>query len=231
LLKTIKFSRWCFAASAYWLMSGLATAQEITSISLPSTSVDQNSEIVFTVQLQKIGATTWCGLQMNFGNGDTRMVRVGDKGEEDLSTRIAYQYPNAGTYTASVEGKLLIRGIKTATPCGGERQQITVTVIDAETKRLREELLRAEADKRDREEKERKAKDIERQKAAELAQKEEELKKREQELRKQTELKKAEAKKVEAAKPVEKEKPAAPKPAEVKKEEPQKPKAKAESIL
>jgi PKD domain len=199
-------------------------AQDISSFSSNSTSVDQNAEVVFSVQLQKQGPLAWCGLQFNFGNGESRLVRIGDNGDSDLSTNITYQYPNAGTYTASVEGKLIIRGLKSVIPCGGDVQQLVMTVMDAETQRLREKLSRVESDKRELEEKDRKVKEFERQKSLELAQKEEELKKREQDLRKQAEQKKVEIKKVETAKPIER-------PAEPKKVEPPKPKAKAESIL
>jgi hypothetical protein len=220
LLKTVKIWRWVLGVGVFFAMARPSFSQDITSISLPSSSIVQNTEITFKVELQKQGLLTWCGLQFNFGNGESRTVRVGDNGDEDLNTLITYRYPNPGIYTAFVEGKLLIRGIKSVIPCGGERQQLIVTVVDLETKRLREELLLIEADKQERQEKDQKARESERQKAADLAQKEEILKKREQELRRQEELKKVEPKKIEA-----------PRLPELKKEEPPKPKAKVESIL
>ena len=220
MLKTIKALRWVLGLGVFFAMASPSFSQDITSISLPFSSIDQNAEVTFKVELKKQGPLTWCGLLFNFGNGESRTVRVGDNGDEDINTLITYQYPNPGTYIASVEGKLLIRGIKSVIPCGGERQQLTVTVVDLETKRLREDLLLVEAEKRERQEKDQKARELERQKAEDLAQKEEILKKREQELRRQAELKKVEPKKIEA-----------PKLLELKKEDPPKPKAKAESIL
>lgn len=212
--------RWVLGAGVFFAMASSSFSQDITSMSLPSSSIVQNTEVTFTVQLQKQNLLAWCGLQFDFGNGESRTIRIGDNGDDDLNTLITYKYPNSGTYTASVEGKFLIEGIKSVLPCGGERQQLTVTVADLETKRLREELLLLEAEKQARQEKDQKARELERQKATELAQKEEILKNREQELRKQAELKKVEPKKVEA-----------PKLPEIKKVEPPKPKAKAESIL
>jgi hypothetical protein len=126
------------------LNASLAIAQEILSFNVEPEKVVVGAEAVFRVNFAKSVTNTnvWCGLRIEFGNGESKNIRVGENGDKDLNFTYKYTYPNAGTYSASVVGVYMTRGLKSATGCTGNKRTYKVIVdtkkpaINASAKQL-----------------------------------------------------------------------------------------------
>lgn len=112
------------------LSASLAHSQEIISFNVEPDKVTQGAEVFLQVNFSKIAASdnVWCGLKIDFGNGESRNVRIGENGDKDLKFSFKYTYPNLGTYTASVEGIYMHRGLKSASSCLGSKKVVKVIV-------------------------------------------------------------------------------------------------------
>lgn len=112
------------------LKASLAFSQEILSFNVEPGKIVQGTEAVFRVNFAKSATNTilWCGLRIDFGNGESKHIRVGENGEKDLNLAYTYTYPNVGAYNASVVGVDMHRGLKTALSCPGNKQIYKVIV-------------------------------------------------------------------------------------------------------
>ena len=112
------------------LHASLAFSQEILSFNVEPEKVVEGTETVFRVNFAKTVTNTnlWCGLRINFGNGESKDIRVGENGDKDLNFTYKHSYPNAGTYNASVVGQYMSRGLKSAPGCTGNKQIYKVVV-------------------------------------------------------------------------------------------------------
>jgi hypothetical protein len=137
---------------AVWLcVPQVLVAQTLAKVSFDQKRVAINQAVSVRVDFQN-AEKPWCGLRINFGDGDTRDVRV-----EEVPLSLTKAYAAAGTYTLSLEGKTLIRGIKSAAPCGGELSSEQLVVFDPvaeEKKRAEEAALKHRADELARREEE-----------------------------------------------------------------------------
>ena len=66
-----------------------------------------------------------CAVLVNYGDGQTQHIRV-DADNPILKT--SHTYSNSGNFSVSVEGKILIDGLKSVFSCSGNRQVTTLTV-------------------------------------------------------------------------------------------------------
>jgi hypothetical protein len=73
----------------------------------------------------------YCGLEVQFGDGEAKTLRIGDNGLADIPLRVEHTYAKSGEYFIRVDGKLSPRGLKTALPCSGSRQELKVIVSDS----------------------------------------------------------------------------------------------------
>lgn len=112
------------------LHASLAFSQEILSFNVEPDKVVEGTEAVFRVNFAKSvsNSNIWCGLRIDFGNGDSKNIRVGENGDKDLNFTYKYTYPNVGTYSASVVGEYMSRGLKSATGCTGNKRTYKVVV-------------------------------------------------------------------------------------------------------
>lgn len=112
------------------LHASWAFSQEIQSFSVEPERVVEGTEAVFKVNFAKSVTNTnvWCGLRIEFGDGNSKNIRVGENGDKDLNFTYKYTYPNVGTYTASVVGVFMSRGLKSAIGCTGNKRPYTVVV-------------------------------------------------------------------------------------------------------
>jgi hypothetical protein len=112
------------------LHASLAFSQEIVSFNVEPEKVVEGTEAVFRVNLAKPFTNTnvWCGLRIEFGDGESKNIRVGENGDEDLNFTYKYTYSNVGTYSASVVGTYMSRGFKSATACTGNKRIYKVVV-------------------------------------------------------------------------------------------------------
>ena len=112
------------------MYASLAFSQEIVSFNVEPEKVVEGTEAVFRVNLAKPFSTTnvWCGLRIDFGNGESKNIRVGENGDQDLNFTYKYTYSNVGTYNASVVGEFMTRGLKSATACIGNKRIYKIVV-------------------------------------------------------------------------------------------------------
>lgn len=112
------------------LQASLAFSQEILSFNVEPEKIVEGTEAVFRVNFAKSATNTnlWCGLRIDFGNGESKNIRVGENGDKDLNLTYKYTYPNVGAYNASVVGVYMSRGLKSAPGCAGNKQIYKVVV-------------------------------------------------------------------------------------------------------
>lgn len=121
------------ARCARWSAVGLLTpltlaAQTLVAARAPTPVAVPGQEIAFEIDLQRESGTPWCGLRVDFGNGQSREFRIGDNGASDLALKFAQRFPSPGVYTVRVSGKTLVRGLRTAAACGGGEKLVQVQV-------------------------------------------------------------------------------------------------------
>jgi flagellar biosynthesis GTPase FlhF len=121
-----------------------ASANEIKSFSANIIQSSPGAQVSFTVESVKSSSssTLWCGVTIDYGNGASTDIRLGLNGDADLRYIAQYAYPNPGSYTATVKGKGITRGLKSAIPCSGSALKVNVNVVDLELIRVQMELER-----------------------------------------------------------------------------------------
>jgi hypothetical protein len=214
-----------------------ASANEIKSFSANTIQSSPGAQVSFTVESVKSSSssTLWCGVTIDYGNGASTDIRLGLNGDADLRYIAQYAYPNPGSYTATVKGKGMTRGLKSAIPCSGSALKVNVNVVDPELIRVQMELERTKREQAIREQVARDSADriekdnFEKQKQLEAQRKEQEADAKNRELERK--IKALEESKSKIAAPV---RPAPPQPAsksEPKTDTAPAKKPKADSIL
>lgn len=95
--------------------------------------------------------SVYCGLRVNFGDGEVREVRI-----DHTPFTLSKKYAAAGRYEIQADGKFLPRGLMTAIGCLGSAQLAYVEVTDAEAEAARRSQAQdLKRQKRQLEEKER----------------------------------------------------------------------------
>jgi hypothetical protein len=113
------------------LLTGIpvvVSAQRIATVNVAPPQLVPRQPIEISISFAGSTANLYCGLVVSFGDGNEREIRVAEK---DVPVRISHQYMAAGTYTISAKGKLLVRGLRTATACEGNPQLVQVAVVQA----------------------------------------------------------------------------------------------------
>jgi hypothetical protein len=106
-------------------------AQEITAINADQTKVRMGSSVNVQVNfnLRDI-PNPYCGLEINFGDGETHKGRPGYNGPQDFPYNVSHIYRNAGTYVVKVAGIYVSRGLRSAIACTGDPKQVNIFVSD-----------------------------------------------------------------------------------------------------
>ena len=116
----------------FGLHASIAFPQEILSFNVEPEKIVEGTEVVLRVNFAKTitnsNSNVWCGLRIDFGNGESKNIRVGDNGDKDLNFTYKYTYPNVGTYIASVAGEYMSRGLRSAQGCTGIKRSYKVDV-------------------------------------------------------------------------------------------------------
>jgi hypothetical protein len=164
--------------SSTFAQDSASNTAAVTDAKISATTVEVGSTV--TVSLAFNVPQPWCGLEINWGDGQENTVRVGHEKNTQFPLQLSHTYQSPGKFNLKIVGKGISRGLLSAGACGGLPQQTVVTVESAQQKA---EVNRAkdEADRRARELEE---------KEAELRRREEKLErdrraqeKREQELK------------------------------------------------
>lgn len=106
-----------------------AQAQALKALQVPTEAVAVGEAAFVEVELTPAGGSVWCGLRIDFGNGTTRDIRVGDNDRADLNLRVPVQYASPGDYLVKVSGRMLSRGLRSAAPCEGEARSAVLRVL------------------------------------------------------------------------------------------------------
>ena len=165
-------------------------ADSISRVTMESSSTDVGQAVNLVLEVQKPDnrPSVWCGVNINFGDGVSAEARV-DK-ERFI---VPHTYQKIGSYTVTVSGVTVFRGLQTALPCSGANQTATVQVVDpARLLAQEQERALAEANRKASEEAARLA-------AAALEERDRELRAKEAALQlRELELKKAQLEKEDA---------------------------------
>ncbi len=109
---------------------GHVQAQEIKTLELVSGKISLDAMAELNINFAQTGETVWCGLTVDWGNGAKQDIRIGDDNLKTSPAMLSYKYAAAGNYTITAQGRLLVRGLKTAASCGGNPRPVVVTVVD-----------------------------------------------------------------------------------------------------
>jgi len=120
------------ATSIFTLLSlGHAQAQEIKTLELISRKISLDATAELNINFVPTGTNpVWCGLTVDWGNGAKQDVRIGDDNLKTSPAMLSYKYATPGNYTITAQGRLLVRGLKTAAACDGNPRPIAVIVVD-----------------------------------------------------------------------------------------------------
>ena len=99
----------------------LAMAQPRTGVWLEHPTAAVNEPLRISVDFG--AAEPWCGLHVDFGDGDTRDLVV-----ERFPVAWTKRYARFGRYTVRVEGRTVLRGLQSASACTGAPRTVVVTV-------------------------------------------------------------------------------------------------------
>jgi hypothetical protein len=120
------------SAAALTLASSPVWAQTIKSIDFRSgkqLEMGSISEMVIHFD-QSAGGTNWCGLQVRWGDGSERSLRIGDDQFKTSPAIVPHTYTQAGNFRIEVEGRAMARGLKSAIACDGRPAPLSVAVVD-----------------------------------------------------------------------------------------------------
>jgi len=120
-------------------------AQEIQGIRVVQTRIATGAPLLIQIDFNNSNAgNPNCGLEINFGDGDTSTVRVGANGPQDFPLKLTHSYKSPGQYALRAEGKGIFRGLKSALACGGSVAQLTVTAFDEAAEKAKEDAIKAQ---------------------------------------------------------------------------------------
>ena len=134
--------------------SALAWAQVPYGLSSRAEVVAAQEAVRVDVNFE--AASRWCGLHVDFGDGDVRELVV-----EDFPLRLDKRYERAGRYAVTATGRFVPRGMTSALACAGSARPITITVVERRNAAPRDAIAgAAEAyERRNRDKAEREAAD------------------------------------------------------------------------
>jgi flagellar biosynthesis GTPase FlhF len=131
-------------------------AQEIKSATFTSAQSSMGSSVELTITFQTTGNPPWCGLLVEWGDGEKQNVRVGEDNFKTSPITLTHKYATAGNFNATVKGNTMVRGLKTAQACGGVVKPAQINIVDtvalqqAEARRLAAEREKAALEEAER---------------------------------------------------------------------------------
>ena len=111
------------------LAAGTAQAQEILALQAEPRQAVTDTPVQLLIDFHLQGyANPLCGIEIDFGDGTVRKVRIGENGAQDFPYATAHTYAQAGAYQVTVSGAFVVRGLRSVAPCNGRALNTTVTV-------------------------------------------------------------------------------------------------------
>jgi hypothetical protein len=131
-----------------WLVTVVSAgvhAQEIVRIRAEQTKLSPNTPIAIQVDFDLANVqNAYCGLEINFGDGNTQTIRAGMNGAQDFPLKLTHSYASPGKYVVRAEGKSVIRGLKSASACQGSAKQLSLIIPDEAAEIAKQEMARKE---------------------------------------------------------------------------------------
>ena len=125
-------------SAALALLPQWVSAQQLLGVTTQNSRVNVGEPVHLVLDFKAQGLI-WCGLRVDFGDGEAREIRV-----EHSPLTLTKQYRAAGRYDFRAEGKFLPRGLKFALPCMGDAQSVSVMVADPAADAARQAAERRE---------------------------------------------------------------------------------------
>ena len=110
------------------LSADLANAQKIVGLSMDLPQIKSRAPVRLAVEFTA-NYPVWCGLQITWGDGETRDIRIGDDSFKSSPALIEHVYSGHGTTYVAVKGKFMQRGLKSARACEVVVEPIPVEII------------------------------------------------------------------------------------------------------
>jgi len=176
------------AAIVIAVFASQVASQELHELIIPAGRSPAGSAIPVQIRFSGVTeANSYCGLEVNYGDGEIQAIRAGQNGAQDFPLKLTHIYKVPGQYAIAVVGKFVTRGLKSASACGGPAKQASITIFDEAAEKAKQEAARRERDLADREQElrrvsERLERDRKEQAAKEQSLREQELANREREL-------------------------------------------------
>lgn len=112
-----------------FVAAGVAQAQEMLAVQAEPRQAVIDTPVQLKVDFHLQGyANPLCGIEINFGDGTVRKVRIGENGERDFPYAATHTYAQQGAYQVTVSGAFVVRGLRSVAPCNGKALNTTVTV-------------------------------------------------------------------------------------------------------
>lgn len=119
-------TRASIAAAALALASHAVLAQDINAVRIDSGGAVAGQPVAILIDYRvQDDAAVYCGAELAFGDGSTRDLRI--EGSKP-PYRVEHTYAKPGEYKLSIDGKIVVRGLRTAFPCEGPARSVAVVV-------------------------------------------------------------------------------------------------------
>lgn len=109
--------------------SSVSQAQRVTKLSLEKERVVSRTPLKLLIDFTS-GGSMWCGLQVNWGDGAIRDLRIGDDNLKTSPIAIEHAYDASGNFLISVKGQFLSRGLKSAPACDVSTPPLRLAVLE-----------------------------------------------------------------------------------------------------
>lgn len=129
-----------FLAPIFYFLCCSVYAQEISSLTSKTETAFVGKAVSVVLSLKNgVSANSYCGLELNFGDGVIQTMRTQQSDANLISIDLTHTYTSPGSYVVSADGKYYFRGIYSAAGCSGQSKQVVINVIDEEIEKSKEE--------------------------------------------------------------------------------------------
>jgi hypothetical protein len=132
----------CALSTCLSLVAIQSSGQEIDSVILKQDRVPVGLTVPITVNFKSGVKDSYCGLNINFGDGIENQTKVDKKDNGIFSMDFLHAYAGSGKFTIKVEGKHYYRGLYSASACKGQSKPLTINVFDEATEKLKDEAAK-----------------------------------------------------------------------------------------
>ena len=128
-MKKIKINFVSFCALSLLIVTS-SYSQEVLNLKTNVNRVALHAPVTLQIEFQPAGSS-FCGLAIDWGDGkEPQRLRLGRESDSQSPATRQRSFDKPGSYTISVNGVFVSRGLNSAAACQGSFQPIVVTVYD-----------------------------------------------------------------------------------------------------